>query len=82
MGGAIYWTLFTIWAIINAHHQKRLHIKWILVFLLLNILGYLIYYFTGIQRSSSEEQRETILKLDFDFYFFVPRTSIMLTNFV
>ena len=58
MGGAIYWTLFTIWAIINAHHQKRLHIKWILVFLLLNILGYLIYYFTGIQRSSSEEQQK------------------------
>lgn len=57
MGGAIYWTLFTIWAVINAYHQKRLHIKWILVFLLLNVLGYLIYYFTGIQRWSSEEQQ-------------------------
>lgn len=55
MGGAIYWTLFTIWTIINAYHQKRLHIKWILIFLLLNILGYLIYYFTGLQSPSSKE---------------------------
>ena len=55
MGGAIYWTLFTIWAIINAYHQKRLHIKWILIFLLLNVLGYLIYYFTGLQSPSSKE---------------------------
>ncbi|UKJ83512.1 hypothetical protein H1W83_28015 (plasmid) [Priestia megaterium] len=58
MGGAIYWTLFTIWAIINAYHQKRLHIKWILIFLLFNALGYLIYYFTGIQSLSSREQED------------------------
>ena len=58
MGGAIYWTLFTIWAIINAYHQKRLHIKWILLFLLLNVLGYLIYYFTGIQSPSSKEHED------------------------
>ncbi|MEH6930357.1 permease prefix domain 1-containing protein [Priestia megaterium] len=58
MGGAIYWTLFTIWAIINAYHQKRLHIKWILIFLLLNILGYLIYYFIRIQNSSSKERED------------------------
>ncbi|PEA36645.1 hypothetical protein COJ23_24640 [Priestia megaterium] len=56
--GTINWTLFTIWAIINAYHQKRLRIKWILIFLLFNALGYLIYYFTGIQSLSSREQED------------------------
>jgi hypothetical protein len=47
VGMAIYWTLFTIWAIINAYHQKRLRTGWVFIFVLFNILGYLIYYFTG-----------------------------------
>ncbi|MEH7373129.1 permease prefix domain 1-containing protein [Priestia megaterium] len=55
MGGAIYWTLFTIWAIINAHHQKRLRIRWIFIFVGLNVLGYLLYYFTRIRSVSSKE---------------------------
>ncbi|KRF58934.1 hypothetical protein ASG99_27210 [Bacillus sp. Soil768D1] len=46
-GVAIYWTLFSIWAIINAYHHKRLNIGWILVFTLFNLLGYLIYYLFG-----------------------------------
>ncbi|NRD76607.1 PLDc_N domain-containing protein [Bacillus sp. BRMEA1] len=46
-GIAIYWTLFTIWAIINAYHHKRLKIGWIMVFAFFNILGYLIYYIFG-----------------------------------
>ncbi|WP_374149515.1 permease prefix domain 1-containing protein [Priestia megaterium] len=49
VGMPIYWTLFTIWAIINAYHQKRLRIGWIFIFVFFNILGYLIYYFTGRQ---------------------------------
>jgi len=58
MGGAIYWTLFTIWAIINAHHQKRLRIGWIFIFIGLNVLGYLLYYFTGIRSVSSKEHED------------------------
>jgi hypothetical protein len=58
MGGAIYWTLFSIWAIINAYHQKRLRIRWISIFVLLNVFGYLIYYFTGIQGPSSKERED------------------------
>ncbi|NGY80857.1 hypothetical protein F6Y03_00985 [Bacillus megaterium] len=58
MGGAIYWTLFTIWAIINAHHQKRLRIRWIFIFIGLNVLGYLLYYFTGIRSVSSKEHED------------------------
>ncbi|CAK8583709.1 permease prefix domain 1-containing protein [Priestia megaterium] len=58
MGGAIYWTLFTIWAIINAHHQKRLRIRWIFIFVGLNVLGYLLYYFTGIRSVSSKEHED------------------------
>ncbi|UXH44085.1 PLD nuclease N-terminal domain-containing protein [Rossellomorea vietnamensis] len=46
-GMAIYITLFTIWATINAYHQRRLNIGWIVVFALFNILGYLVYYVVG-----------------------------------
>ncbi|MFL0475684.1 hypothetical protein C1N83_26785 [Priestia aryabhattai] len=49
VGMTIYWTLFTIWAIINAYHQKRLRIGWVFIFVFFNILGYLIYYLTGRQ---------------------------------
>ncbi|MED4067592.1 permease prefix domain 1-containing protein [Priestia megaterium] len=56
VGVTIYWTLFTIWAIINAYHQKRLRIGWVFIFVFFNILGYLIYYFTGIQSRSPKEQ--------------------------
>jgi hypothetical protein len=56
VGMTIYWTLFTIWAIINAYHQKRLRIGWVFIFVFFNILGYLIYYFTGIQSRSPKEQ--------------------------
>ena len=49
VGMTVYWTLFTIWAIINAYHQKRLRIGWIFMFVFFNILGYLVYYFTAKQ---------------------------------
>ncbi|GKU83454.1 permease prefix domain 1-containing protein [Niallia sp. NCCP-28] len=46
-GVAIYVTLFTIWATINAYHHKRLNVGWIFVFTLFNVFGYLIYYIFG-----------------------------------
>jgi len=53
VGMTIYWTLFTIWAIINAYHQKRLGTGWIFMFVCFNILGYLIYCFTGGKNCST-----------------------------
>jgi cytochrome c-type biogenesis protein CcmH/NrfF len=50
-GIAIYATLFTIWAIINAFRHRRLNIGWIFVFALFNVLGYLIYYISGKRES-------------------------------
>lgn len=47
MSIAIYATLFTIWAIVNAYHHKRLNVMWILIFILFNVLGYLAYYLIG-----------------------------------
>src|SRR5690625_4770112 len=44
---AIYLTLFTIWATINAYHHQRLHLGWFLAFAVLNVFGYLLYYLTG-----------------------------------
>ncbi|MGL3067030.1 MULTISPECIES: permease prefix domain 1-containing protein [Planococcus] len=46
-GIAVYATLFTIWATINAYHHKRLNIVWILVFAFFNIVGYLVYMIMG-----------------------------------
>lgn len=46
-GIAMYWTLFTVWAIVNAYHHKRLNIGWIIIFAFLNVLGYLIYHISG-----------------------------------
>lgn len=42
-GFVVYWVLFTIWAIINAYHHRRLNAGWIIVFTLLNVVGYLAY---------------------------------------
>lgn len=53
-GIAIYWTLFTIWAIINAYHQKRLNIGWAIGFVLFNVVGYLFYYIVGRKQSYSK----------------------------
>ncbi|WP_239457188.1 popeye domain-containing protein [Planococcus versutus] len=46
-GLAVYATLFTMWATINAYHHKRLNIAWIIAFALLNIVGHLIYILLG-----------------------------------
>lgn len=47
VGVAIYITLFTIWATINAYHHRRLNIGWIFTFALLNVVGYLLYVLVG-----------------------------------
>lgn len=52
VGIVVYWTLFIVWATINAYHHRRLNIGWIIVFALLNILGYLIYKLVGKKRLS------------------------------
>lgn len=46
-GLAVYFTLFTVWATINAYHHKRLNIGWVIIFALFNVIGYLIYYLLG-----------------------------------
>lgn len=51
VGLAIYWTLFSIWAIINAYHHKRLNIGWGVGFVLFNVVGYLFYYIVGRKQS-------------------------------
>lgn len=43
VGVAVYSTLFTIWATINAYHHRRLNTGWIIVFALFNVLGYVAY---------------------------------------
>jgi hypothetical protein len=46
-GITIYAVLFTIWAIINAYHHRRLNVGWIIAFALMNVLGYLAYFLIG-----------------------------------
>jgi heme/copper-type cytochrome/quinol oxidase subunit 4 len=53
-GIAIYATLFTIWATINAYHHRRLNAGWIIVFALLNVVGYLIYVLMGRKTKQAE----------------------------
>ncbi|WP_391203685.1 permease prefix domain 1-containing protein [Psychrobacillus sp. L4] len=52
VGIVVYWTLFTIWATINAYQHRRLNVGWIIVFALLNILGYFVYRLVGNRRLS------------------------------
>lgn len=53
VGVVVYATLFTIWATINAYHHRRLRAGWILVFALLNVLGYLAYHFVEVKFRSN-----------------------------
>lgn len=46
-GMAVYITLFTIWATVNAYHHKRLNIGWVFVFAIFNVAGYLLYFLVG-----------------------------------
>ena len=47
VGIVVYWTLFTIWATINIYHHRRLNVGWVIAFVLLNVIGYLIYKLVG-----------------------------------
>jgi cytochrome c-type biogenesis protein CcmH/NrfF len=47
VGIAAFYPLFSIWAIINAYHQKRLNAAWIIIFIIFNVIGYLLYYLIG-----------------------------------
>lgn len=47
VGFASYWLLFSVWAIINAYHQKRLNTGWILSFIIFNVIGYLFFHIAG-----------------------------------
>lgn len=51
-----YWILFSIWAIINAYHQRRLNLGWILVLILFNLLGYIVYWLIGKRKYQDEYQ--------------------------
>lgn len=53
-GIAVYAVLFTIWASINAYHHRRLNMGWILVFALLNVLGYLLYRMVEKQKGQQK----------------------------
>ncbi|MEC1289692.1 permease prefix domain 1-containing protein [Bacillus mojavensis] len=50
VGGVIYWVLFFVWALINAHHQRRLKAGWIFMFALFNVAGYLLFHVFGKKR--------------------------------
>lgn len=40
---AAYWLLFGLWSILNAQHAGRLNVVWAILFLTLNVAGYLLY---------------------------------------
>lgn len=52
-GMAVYATLFTIWATINAYHHKRLNVAWIIAFALFNVAGYLVYILIGKRKATT-----------------------------
>lgn len=44
LGIALYWALFTIWAIIYAFHTtKKASVLWMLIFLFFNIIGFAVF---------------------------------------
>lgn len=57
VGFTSYWVLFSIWAIINTYHQKRLNIGWTLAFILFNVLGYLVFKISKRFRSVFSTER-------------------------
>lgn len=55
VGIVVYWTSFTIWAIINAYQYRRLKIGWVIVFAVFNVIGYLVYFLIGKIRGETNE---------------------------
>ncbi|WP_088102899.1 permease prefix domain 1-containing protein [Halalkalibacter urbisdiaboli] len=54
VGVAIYATLFTIWATINAYQHRRLNAGWVIAFALLNVVGYLLYVLVGKRKITAQ----------------------------
>ncbi|MFC0472275.1 hypothetical protein ACFFHM_17705 [Halalkalibacter kiskunsagensis] len=52
--GFLYWSLFSIWAMINAYHERRLNLKWSFVFVLFNVAGYLVFRHVSNKEDSWE----------------------------
>ncbi|MGU3472169.1 permease prefix domain 1-containing protein [Paenibacillus sp. D51F] len=51
LGIALYWALFTIWAIIFAFHTTRkASVLWTLIFLFFNIIGFAVFLLTNKKR--------------------------------
>ncbi|MCY8287083.1 MULTISPECIES: permease prefix domain 1-containing protein [unclassified Bacillus (in: firmicutes)] len=50
IGVLIYWILFFVWAMLNAHHQRRLNAGWIIMVALFNVVGYLLFHVLGKKR--------------------------------
>jgi len=51
LGIALYWALFTIWAIIFAFHKTRkVSVLWTLIFLFFNIFGFVVFLVTSKKR--------------------------------
>jgi hypothetical protein len=53
LGIALYWALFTIWAIIFAFHTTRqASVLWTLIFLFFNIIGFAVFLLTNKKRTA------------------------------
>lgn len=52
-GLILNWILFSVWALKNAHYEKRLNVKWTLILVIFNIVGYLIYILANKNRTIS-----------------------------
>jgi hypothetical protein len=40
---AVYWVLFTVWAIVDAYRRKQLTVVWAIAFFVLNILAWIMF---------------------------------------
>ena len=52
LGGFLYFILFSIWAMKNAYHQNRLNVGWAFVFMLFNVVGYIIFLLADKNRTN------------------------------
>lgn len=40
---SVYWILYALWSILNAHRMGRLNVLWVVLFFSLNIVAYLLF---------------------------------------
>jgi hypothetical protein len=55
LGGFLYTTLFSFWAMKNAYVQNRLTAEWAFVFIIFNVIGYLLFILTDKNRINSNQ---------------------------